>query len=457
MQRLRGEAESGRVANARQPGAGNSWKPVNSLNSNSIADRHNPAYGRNKPTTYSKLNRNTKSIGTQRGRGQQGYLERNPEYSPSTSYNYSVSHASPLKRRKTEHTTAERAHSVQEIEDSDGDEIQEVAPPARQATPGACSAMSSRSPRSATTRQAATGAKLGSQPTSEFANLDKFLNPKRNPRPRRPRSKGPGEHRRESRTESALLGAGSPSRETVYINDDDFETPRTARSLILQDFKQGVKPKSTSNDQQHSRGRVTSSHFPVMRINESCADMDDGMVSQIASTSKDLRDYRPAQCSASDVGKDPIEDSEDELAQSAPNSARAGPKQSPSKILQTKRITAKRKTTTEKSYQLEYARSYDVEPDSLRLTLEPTENPKDFRIMGHDLNGKSKLLKMLKLASVNRIVSDDVRSMRLVGPVANGNKYWCDLTFANFLGFQHFRDTFVYPEVANKARSVVSK
>ncbi|KAF2629290.1 hypothetical protein BU25DRAFT_465433 [Macroventuria anomochaeta] len=443
----------------KKPAAGKGYQPINTLNSNAIADRNNPAFGRKHTTTYGKHDRNTKLIGLQRDRGQQAFLERNPSHKSATSYSYSVPQASPLKRRKTEHPNVKHPHTVQEIDDSEEDEIQEVIPPASQAsTPRARSIMSSRSPHSTASKQSGTGAKPASQPMSEFAQTNNLLNPKRAPSRRRKNVNATNKSRRGSQADVPFLGAGSLSQgQSANIADDDIKPPGTARKTILQSIEQGVKRNPSLIESQHSNERVTSKHFPTMRINEStAAETYDRITSGVSESglTRNLREYRPAESHIPELKGDPIEGSEDELAQ--PNTSKSRRKQSPSTTSQMKHSAAARKNTIDKCYQLEYARSYGFGPDWAQFSMEHTENPRKFRISGLDLNGNSKVLKILDLASINRITSDNTHSMRITGPSVNGNMYWCDLKFPEFKDFIQFRDNYIIPEVACNAQSSVS-
>lgn len=239
-------------------------------------------------------------------------------------------------------------------------------------------------------------------------------------------------------------GAGTQTQEEHFAIFEDNEK-RSSRSQILQNHEQGVRDESLDKERQIFTG-LTSRYFPPskphMRINESTkaestAKEDDNRV-----TGK-LRHFRHAE-QASEVRNDPILSSGDESSQA--DAQEPTTRKSPTKGVTVRDATSKRRSTVGGPYQLEYARSYEFGPEWGCLTLERSGN-KIFRIDGHDSDGKVTLLKMLDLGSVNRVESDNVRSMRLLGPIKDGNRYWCDLRFTKLIDFNQFRTRFVDPEV----------
>lgn len=451
VRRAAAKTDSEESADTSQPGAGKGVVPMNTLNATSIADRHNPAYG--KRTTYGKIDRNARSIGQERHSGQQAFLAQNPGHKTATSPSYSLSHGSPAKRRKTDHPTLARKspNIVVDLDNSDDDKMQQV--PARQtSTPGAQSVRSSKSPRSITSKISGNSSRPASQITSEFAKTDGLMQPKRAKPPRRQSSKGLSVHPGEARDDVPLYGAGSPPV-APFITDDGFQDRPTARRSILTDFEQGVSRESLPSEARHTDGSVRSTHFSKMQIKESTVESEERAARAAEAGSRAMKNLREFQSANMEIEDDAIEGSEDELAPPSPNTSRTRGKKSSSKIPQTNKSAAvKRTSAAGQSYQLEYARSYEFDGTQTQLLLERTDNPKKFKITGQDTSGKIKLLKVLDLASVTKITSDNTHNMRLTGSSVDGNIYWCDLTFTNFIDHQTFLQTYVHPEVAEKSR-----
>lgn len=441
------------VANISQPGAGMGVQPINTLNSNAVADRINPA----RKHTYSKSDRNAaKLFSREQFPARVEYRTLHPEHNSAAAPDYVVA-GSPAKRRKTGNFNEAPVDTI-EVGDSDEDEIQPVAPPARQTpTPRPPSSFSSHSPHSTTSRHSGISSKAASQPTSEFANTSNFLAPKRQ-RPRRKGANDQDESRGVSHAEVPFLGAGSQAQEhPIEIHQDNFKSRHSARGLILQDLKQGWKGSLVPNESQHTDGRVTSSHFKPdnskMRINESTRaeatareyDRIAGDLARQSASGRNLRDFRPAE-HASGVRGDPIEGSEDELAQMTPNTSKPRRRESPSKAVP-KGDSRQQNDGAGKCYRLRYARTYNlnVNFEDLQLRQDKT-NPKNFRITTFDSERNVQTLETIDLRRVNRTDFDNVNRIRLLGPVTNGNRYWFDLQFADSHEFPNFRVTYVVPE-----------
>jgi hypothetical protein len=444
-------------ADKSQPGAGMGMQPINTLDRGTVASSTN---GRKQTTTYSKHDRNARSIGVQRHSGQEAWLERNPNHRVAVSPTRDASHARPAKRRKTENPNAPRMDPVEIVDDED-----EVAARPRQTlTPRPPSQFPSHSPHSTHSRHSDRSSKRATQPVSEFMNTSDLMTPKRS-KPRRKGANGHDDSRRGSHAEASFLGDGSqPHEQSIEIYQDDMDPRNPPRTSILQSLKQGGDRGPGSRDLEQANGRVTSSHFrlknPKMAINEStkaetAARDYDVRVEKLARSSgpgRNLRDFQPAEY-ASEVQDDPIEGSEDEL--SRPIAPKPNRQKSPTEHARVGKTAPKRSPTFGKSYVLSHARSYTIGPDCMNLTLGHTENPKEFRIDGQDSDGKVDVFRLLNLGSVTRVQSDNLRRMRLTGGLIDGNKYWCDLTFAKTRDFNEFRSQYVDPEVLS--RSVVSK
>jgi sentrin-specific protease 7 len=435
-----------------QPGAGKGFVPINNFNGSAIADRNNPAYGsRKQHTTYGKHDRNAKSIGIQRHSGQQKYLERNPGHKPATSHGSSPSYSSPVKRRKTEHPNPvpESLHTVLEIDDSEEDEIQQL-PAQHASTPRAQSILSSRSPHSTTSKRSGAGSKPASQPTSEFANTDSFLQPKRVKSSRRRGSKGPND-RRAAQDEVPFLSSGSLSQ-ARSVTDEGFEESLTTTRSIFDGFEQGVHQNpSRHNQPQQAMERVTSKHFPTMRINESTAETENHATQAPrggSQTTRNLRDYQPT---GFKIGGDLVEGSDDELAQPTPDIMKARRKKSPSIHVQKGRGAPDLESLTGKCYRLDYARSYDLQAESKKLMLRQIKNDaKIFRLADEDPEGNVETIDEVNLSKINAVTSDNLARMRIMGPFKNGSRYWFDLKFEDRNEFREFLHTWVLPEAVQK-------
>lgn len=347
-----------------------------------------------------------------------------------------------------------------ELGDSD-DEVHLSACARESLTPRRPLNVPSRSPHSTTSRHSGRSPNRASQPVSEFLTTSDMMVPKR-AKPRRRGANGHDTGRRVSYSEMPFIGAGTqPQEQASATYDSSMESSETSRSLILRSHEQGVNREPLKNKVQRSTG-LTSNHFkpedPEMRINETTATDSIGQEhgrtarEQVGSKGprKNLREFRHAEHTSEDLDN-PIQGSEDELSQPAPNTSKPRRRQNPA-IGPTKR-----NVRPSQSYKLEYARSYDFGHESLQYSLEPTENPKIFKILGHTNDGRRTTLKMLNLASINRFVSDNTHSIRLTGPATNGEVYWCDLKFPVFNEFIQFYNTNVKPEVAQARQSGVSR
>ena len=246
-----------------------------------------------------------------------------------------------------------------------------------------------------------------------------------------------------------FLGAGSLSRgQSVKILNDDVEH---SKQIAVESIERGVNHQSRMHDQpQQPTGRVTSNYFPPnkMRINESTTETYDRIASKIpdgSRSNRNLREYRAAESHVLEIKGDPIEGSEDELAQ--PNSPKSRRKQPPPKTMPQGKTASKRKVTAGQYYQLNYVRTLDSVHDRTQLTLRQTDNPKIFRITGADLDGNVKTLHQLNLNSVNKVTADNTHRMRLTGPLdTQGGMHWYDLEFEDAFEFAQFRNNYVFPE-----------
>ncbi|KAJ4373614.1 hypothetical protein N0V86_007757 [Didymella sp. IMI 355093] len=437
----------------KKPGAGMGVQPINTLNRGTGASSTN---GRKQTTTYSKHDRKARSIGVQRHSGQEAWLERNSNHRVAISPTRDASHARPPKRRKTENPNAPRMDPVEIVDDED-----EAAARSRQTlTPRPPSQFSSHSPYSTNSRHSDISSKRATQPVSEFMNTSGLMAPKRS----KPRRKGANGHDVScggSPAEASFLGAGSqPHEQSIEIYQEDMDPRDSPRTSTLQSLKQGGDRVPVSRDLGQANGRVTSSYFksknPKMAINESIKtetaardyDMRAEKLARSSGPGRNLRDFQPAEY-ASEVQDDLIEGSEDEL--SRPSAPESKDQKSPTEHAQVRKTAPKRLPTFGKSYVLSYARSYNIGPDCVNLTLGHTENPKEFRIGGQDSGGKVNVFEILDLGSVTKVQSDNLRSMRLTGGIIKGNKYWCDLTFAKTRDFKEFRSQYVDPEVLSQS------
>ncbi|KAF9691398.1 hypothetical protein EKO04_010835 [Ascochyta lentis] len=448
-----------------KPGAGQGFQPVNTLNSSAIADRNNPAHGRPRPKTYARHDRHAhaaRSIGHEQHAGQTEFLKRNPSHRIPTSYSHSFPRASPVKRRKTEHLTADHQPNDPVYIDASEDESQLAAPSTRSVS--IPRARSSPSPHSATSRLSATKEKPTSQPRSEFSETHDALQPRRLINPRRKNANGVDEGRKGRQTDASLPDAGQLfQRQSVEFVDNQRENLQPSQPATARTFERGAYHNAASCAPSPERAeRVISEHFPPnkMRINESTADIHERTVNNACGElhlTRNLRDYRAAGDNAVEITDDPIEGSEDELAQTLPSSSKTRRLPTSNKPNHGNKGVATRNGAMSKHYQLDYARSYDLEPDCEQLTLESTENPINFRVMGRDRNGNSKVLQMLNLASVTKVKSDNTHRMRLTGSIKDGSTYWFDLTFPVFKHFREFLDDHIAPEVAENAQGVVPR
>lgn len=423
-------------ANTSQPGSANAYKPINTI---AGVQGTNPNHGKGR--TYGKIDRNAARISEREALfpGSQSYRQQQLARKTGNVSEYGVVHSSPAKRRKTENPNA-TASSPVEIPD---DEDEEVWSARRTSTPQACSIMSSGSPRSTISKHSATGPKTASQATSEFANTDELLDPRRHrPRPRRLRSKGPSEHRKTPPAGVPFLGAGTqPQEQHFSIHEDSESPPKTARSFILNEHEQGVNQRPSRNKAQRSTG-VTSNHFAPdklqTRINES-TEAEATASEQHNGVAGDLRHHRYAEQVTEDLN-DPIQDhSEDELARVALNTSKSQRRKSPTKTGKRGNDARQQKELVGRTYRLRYFQTYGSANDKTGLILRHTETPNILRITGMDVEGNIKTLHHLNLHSVVKAEADNTHRMRLTGSKSQGKTYWFDLHFENNQEFIAFR------------------
>lgn len=432
-------------ANTSQPGSANAFKPINTI---AGVQGTNPNHGKGR--TYGKIDRNAARISEREALfpGSQSYRRQQLAQKTGNVSEYGVVQTSPAKRRKTENPNTTASSPVEILDDED----EEVWSARRTSTPQARSIVSSGSPRSTISKHSATGPKTASQATSEFANTDELLDSRRHrPRPRRPRSKGPSEHRKMSPAGVPFLGAGTqPQGQAFVIHDDSESSPKTARSLILQEYKQGVTHEQAPK-MQRSTG-LKSNHFgngSKMCVDESTAkesveEQHSRSITERTGSnglSYYLRNFRHAE-----HVDDPISSSGDEIAPTNLDTSKAGRGQSLA-AARRKIDTLQQSDVTGISYGLRYARSYNLNVSSKDLRLrQVTPHSKTFRITTLDSEGNVQTLDSVDLSRVNRSEFDNLNRIRLLGSNTNGNRYWFDLQFAEDAKFRNFRDNLVAPE-----------
>ncbi|KAH6638734.1 hypothetical protein C7974DRAFT_409748 [Boeremia exigua] len=426
----------GPPAMTKKPTSERAFHPINTLNDSTFAPRNNPVHTSKHPKTYGKLGR---SIGEQRHGGQQAYLERNPSHLV-----HGASHTSPAKRRKTEHAPAAPVVTV-EIEDSD-DERQQPAQAASTPRPG--SAISrSRSPHSTDSRQARPGLRPPSESVSEFTSTQKLFTPFR----RRIKSHVSDESQNGNGANVPTTSVGKLSRgqSVVSINDEEGQTTTRPRER-----RESYQSANHVQSQRPTEG-TTSRHFPAnkMRINESTAETRDreavGLLSAGIRSHKNLREHRPAERHVLEMKGDPIEGSEDELAE--PNTTKSGRRQSSSKNPQHAKAISQRKGATGKHYRLNYIRTYDSVTEGIELSLQFSDRPKIFEIRRADVDGDQTILDELDVNSVNKAITDNVQRVRLTGPANPSHAYYYDLGFEHAHELERFRDEIILPELADSA------
>lgn len=343
------------------------------------------------------------------------------------------------------------------IEDSD-DEIRETTPhDSHISKQRAHSTASSHSPRGTSSRYSSVRLKSASQARSEFQTTENTMTPRRSTNPRRKNNNRAGESRRDFEIQVPFIGAGSLSqRNSIEPIKDSAKVPQNPSSAGHHNFGQVTShsPENYSLSKGPSE-RITSAHFSTkMHINESTKQVDDQLASEYPKfPTKNLREYRPI---GLEVNEDPIEGSEDELAQPNPKSLKTKRKKTPVESGRTSKDVAIR--NSDNTFDLSFIRTYGFESRGPQLMLRQNiDNPKVFRITGLDDEGNVKTHGILELARVNKITTDGAQNMRLSGAAVDGNLYWFDLEFLLDNQFEQFRDHHVFPEVADKARINVSR
>ncbi|KAF3000073.1 hypothetical protein E8E13_001774 [Curvularia kusanoi] len=427
---------AGPSRNMAKPGAGSAFKPTNTLDV--MAGQINPSYGRTSKTTYGKRDRPPTAISQQRHGGQQAFLEKNPQYRPT----------SPAKRRKMGGNYKKTIPTV-ELVDSDDEHGPGGGPRAEQVpTSRARSAIASRSPQGSTaSKHSGTAGTPASQPTSEFRNTDQLMNPRR-PRSRRSRVDLKLDDQSEILFDDSTVPAGSPPHGILNMvsSNNSQEHQGTAETP-----KRSVhrSPPKAGRLRQSADGQ-TSKHFPPsqMRINESTAEENDRMARQTAVKSRADASLSTSKPAISDRSRDTdhFEGSEDELAK--PNTSKMRDKRLPKEHKQSKISTAWQNAQPG-DYLLNSFRTYDS--GHQKSLLRPTDNPAMFRVMIRDINDNQQTRHMLNLKSVNRALTDDECRIRLTGPLkSDGSRYWFDLAFEDAAAFRHFRDEYAFPACSSQ-------
>ena len=247
----------------------------------------------------------------------------------------------------------------------------------------------------------------------------------------------------------------SPQSYSIGLTESGMKRSETSRRTIFESFEQGVHHHDfIRNESQQPDGSVTSMHFPSMRINESTVEaygrIPKEKSGELRST-RNLRDYRPADSRALESKGDPIQDSDDELAlPAAPGASKPKYKKSPSKNGQRGRSAATRKGAAGQTFSLDFAQTYDLEATGPNLMLRQSpDNPRVFRITSSDVDGNIETIHTLDLTCVNKITSDNTHLMRLGGPTRNGGPYWFDLKFPESSEFIRFRTNYVEREIVS--------
>ncbi|KAJ4339580.1 hypothetical protein N0V95_007744 [Ascochyta clinopodiicola] len=265
------------------------------------------------------------------------------------------------------------------------------------------------------------GAGRGFQPIDNLNANAKAIVDRNNPAYGRPRH--------TTYVDDSSFSAEELSRgQSVEFIDNEVESLVPTRLAAAGTTERDVHHNSTGHalSQQNSE-RVTSQHFALnkMRINESTAQLHDHNSSNASGepySMKNLRDYRAAGEGEVEVRSNPIESSEDELAQPLPNQSSTPRSLNMYRPGKGGKAAVARQGTVSNSYQLDYARTYNLDSGCEQLIMEPTANPKNFRIARRNPNGDLKTLQMLNLASVNKVWSDDTHMMRLEGPLKNDDR-----------------------------------
>lgn len=437
-------------ANSTQPGQASSWKPVNTFG----VQGTNPNHGKGK-TYGNKVKRNVAQL-SEREKwfpGREILPQQQLAREEANVSGPGVICTSSTKRRKTENPNA-TAPSPVEIPDDEEDEL--AWSTRRASTPQALSITSIGSPRSTASKHSGTGTRTASQATSEFANTDRLFDARRNnPRPRRQRSKGPIEHRKQSPADVPFLGAGTQTQEPSFaIHEDSVNSPKPARTSILEDHKQGVNYMPSHNKVQRTTG-ATSTHFPPrnpqIRIDESTGARSVARKEHDTLTGNLRRHRHTGQ--TSEYQDDPIQDfDDDELLQAMPNVSTSRRKQSPTKIGKRSNNIRKQNGLVGRTYHLRYFQTHGSANGKTMLMLKHTETPTILRITGLDDDENVKTLHQLNLNSVVKATADNTHKIRLTGSTNHeGKTYWLDLDFEDNQEFAAFRDL-VFDRLSTSAR-----
>ena len=188
-----------------------------------------------------------------------------------------------------------------------------------------------------------------------------------------------------------------------------------------------------------------------MRINELTAETENRAAEASrggSQTTRNLRDYQPT---SFELGGDPVEGSDDELAQPTDDIWKTRRRTLPSLPVQKGRGAPDFEGLTSKCYRLDYARSYDLQARSKKLMLRQTKNdPKTFRLTDEDPEGNVETIDEVNVGKINAATYDNLTRMRIMGPFKNGSRYWFDLKFVDRNEFREFLHTWVLPEVVQK-------
>lgn len=423
-----------------KPGAGDAFRPINTLTGNDALSR------RSRQITYGKQSRPLpQTIGHAQYGGQRAYLESATSRIPATTARDHALHASladgtrgpsPAKRRKTEHV----------IEIDGDDDSQHVSPSRTPQVPVMPShGMQSAGPRSQSQVSIGSGTSFtatqrSSQLQSEFRATDQRLLQHRKSKPRHPTSaRGQIPQGAFSVDNGTVTSPRTGTIHSTHVLSDDEEAP--PRRHLFEKFEQGVAGSS------QRRAIVTSKHFPNARINESTSEFPDPSTGTRSALldSANLRDaFRPPPRETEGV-----DDSPDELAMSPTQ-----PRVSKSKVVHSKAVQAannvvqhrKRiKSDGERGWQLRYARSLDFELQEPGLRLK-YQTDTDYGIQKCDKDHNYYLVDRLELSRVSKIDADTVSRIRLAGGRSqDGNIYTVDLEFANTEEFLQFRDNYAMP------------
>jgi hypothetical protein len=384
------------------------------------------------------------SIGYEQHYGQQEFLKRYPNHKPMPSTEYGLSPTSPAKRLKI-------GHAVEEVVDED-DEVEDVTPvPPHAPIQRAQSIVSSQSLHSTSSRPSVT---KPTQPRSEFQDTDDNLNPRRKRNPRRKVTNGARNSRNASPFNVPPVKVGSLSRDgsIEYPDNGPVQLSRTA-SPPIDRYEQGVNYTSEYRERpQVHNARVTSQHFTSkMRINEN-TDADVQLLDEGRGglhTVKALSEHRPAH--SFELKNDPVEGSEDELAQPLAHPLELRRGKTVKTPAQVRKVGKKSTKTAARYFELRSARTYEFELCGPHLSLRQDINDlKAFRITGLDDRDYVNTLRSFTLDKVTHIESDNSTRMRLLGPLTDGIRCWYDFEFSNSPDFIEFRDKHIYPEVLQK-------